>query len=158
MDHHTTDNAYDIYIYLHVMGSFGGSEVVVVVKWILVVIGEILLYVVAICGVLKVSCFMYSMYTFTMGWGSGFLYDDVIKLKHFLRYWPFVRGIHRSPANSPHIGQWRGAFMFPLICAWINAWVNNREAGDLRRYRDHYDVNVMYGGYMWCPESFTFQV
>ena len=33
--------------------------------------------------------------------------------------------------------------MFSLICVWINGWVNNREAGDLRRYRDHYDVPVM---------------
>ena len=33
--------------------------------------------------------------------------------------------------------------MFSLICAWINGWVNNCEAGDLRRHRDHYDVNVM---------------
>ena len=30
-----------------------------------------------------------------------------------------------------------------LICAWINAWVNNREAGDLRLHRGHYDVIVM---------------
>ena len=30
--------------------------------------------------------------------------------KHFPRYWPFVRGIHRSPLNSPHKGQWGGAF------------------------------------------------
>ena len=30
-----------------------------------------------------------------------------------------------------------------LICAWINDWVNNREAGDLRRHRGHYDVNVI---------------
>ena len=37
-------------------------------------------------------------------------HDDVIKWKHFQRYWPFVRGIHRSPVNSPHKGQWRGAF------------------------------------------------
>ena len=29
-------------------------------------------------------------------------HDDVIKWKHFPRYWPFMRGIHRSPANSPH--------------------------------------------------------
>ena len=29
-------------------------------------------------------------------------HDDVIKWKHFPRYWPFVRGIHRSPVNSPH--------------------------------------------------------
>ena len=30
------------------------------------------------------------------------LHDDVIKWKHFPRYWPFVWGIHRSPVNSPH--------------------------------------------------------
>ena len=70
-------------------------------------------------------------------------HDDVMKWKHFPRYWPFVRGIHRSPVNSPHKGQWRGALMFYLICAWINGWVNNREAGDLRRHRAHYDVIVM---------------
>ena len=52
-------------------------------------------------------------------------------------------GVHRSPVNSPHKGQWRGALMFSLICVWINDWVNNREAGDLRRYRAHYDVIVM---------------
>ena len=70
-------------------------------------------------------------------------HDDVIKLKHLPRYWPIVRGIHRSPVNSPHKGQWRGALMFSLICAWINAWVNTREAGDLRCHRAHYDVTVM---------------
>ena len=43
-------------------------------------------------------------------------HDDVIKWKHFPRNWPFVR----SPVNSPHKGQWRGALMFSLICAWIN--------------------------------------
>ena len=47
------------------------------------------------------------------------------------------------PVNSPHKGQWRGALVFSLICVWINGWVNNREAGDLRRYRAHYDVTVM---------------
>ena len=64
-----------------------------------------------------------------------FTYDDVIKWKHFPRYWPFVPGIHRSPVNSPHKGQWRGALMFNLVCVWINGWVNNRETGDLRPYR-----------------------
>ena len=48
-----------------------------------------------------------------------------------------------APVNSPHKGQWRGALMFSLICTWINGWVNNREAGDLRRYRNHYDVILM---------------
>ena len=70
-------------------------------------------------------------------------HDDVIKWKHFPLYWPFVRGIHRSLVNSPHKDQWRGALMFLLICAWINDWVNNREAGDLRRHQTHCDVTVM---------------
>ena len=54
-----------------------------------------------------------------------------------------MRGIHPSPVISPHNGQWRGALMFSLISARINGWVNNREAGDLRRHRAHYDVIVM---------------
>ena len=70
-------------------------------------------------------------------------HDDLIKWKHFPRYWPFVRGIHRSPVISPNRDQWRGALMFSLICVWINGWVNNREAGDWRRYRAYYDVIVM---------------
>ena len=74
-------------------------------------------------------------------------HDDVIKWKHFPRYWPFVREIHWSPVNSPHKGQWRGALMFSLICVWINGWVNSVEAGDLRRYRAHYDVTVKYRYY-----------
>ena len=76
--------------------------------------------------------------------GRPSTHDDVIKWKHFPRYWPFVRGIHRSPVNSPHKGQWRGALMFSLICARVNGWVNNGEAGDFRRHRTHYDVIVIY--------------
>ena len=63
--------------------------------------------------------------------------------QHFPRYWPFVRGIHRSPVNSPHKGQWRRALIFYLICAWTNGSVSNRDAGDLRRHRAHYDVILM---------------
>ena len=74
---------------------------------------------------------------------NKYFHDDVIKWKHFPRNWPFVREIHRSPVNFPHKGQWRGALMFSLIYAWINDWVNNREAGDLRRQHGHYDVIVM---------------
>ena len=68
--------------------------------------------------------------------------DDDIRWKRFSRYWPFVRVIHRSLV-TPRKGQWRGILMFSLICAWINGWVNNREAGDLRRHCAHYDVTVM---------------
>ena len=69
--------------------------------------------------------------------------DDVIKWKHFLRYWPFVRGFHQSLVNFPHKGQWRAALMFSMICVRINGWVNNRMADDLRRYCVHYDVIVI---------------
>ena len=75
-------------------------------------------------------------------------HDDVIKWKHFPRNWPFVREIHRSPVNFPHKGQWRGALMFSLNYAWINDWVNNREAGDLRRQHGHYDVIVMFASHV----------
>ena len=84
-------------------------------------------------------------------------HDDVIKWKHFPRYWPFVREIHRSPVNFPHKGQWRGALMFALIYVWIIGWVNNREAGDLRRNHTHYDVMVMIWLhsilYYWVPQD-----
>ena len=50
-------------------------------------------------------------------------HDDVIKWNHFPCYW--------------HKSQWRWALMFSLIYAWIKDWVNNREAGDLRRHRGH---------------------
>ena len=81
-------------------------------------------------------------------------HDDVIKWKHFPRYWPFVREIHRSPVNFPHKGQWRGALMFTLICARMNGWVNNREAGDLRRYLVHYDVIVMMSLNKICHKNY----
>ena len=54
------------------------------------------------------------------------------------------------PVNSPHNGQWRRALMLSLICVWINDWVNNHEAGDLRRHRGHYDVNVMWRWFIVC--------
>ena len=70
-------------------------------------------------------------------------HEDIIKWKHFPRYWPFVGGIHWSLVNSPYKGQWSGALMFSLICDWIYGWVNNGEACDLRRHHAHYDVTVM---------------
>ena len=75
------------------------------------------------------------------------------EMETFPRYWPFVRGIHRSMANSAHKGQWCGALMFSLTSAWINGWVNNREAGDSRRQRSHYNVIVM--AHRWLPRGLT---
>ena len=48
-----------------------------------------------------------------------------------------------------HKGQWGRALMFSSICAWINSWVNNRDAGNLNRHRAHYDVSVMF------PDAFS---
>ena len=73
---------------------------------------------------------------------DGMVHEDVIKWKHLPCYWPFVQGNDRSPGNSPHKGQWRGALITSLIGVWINGWGNNREAGDLRRNRAHCDVIV----------------
>ena len=44
--------------------------------------------------------------------GELVIQGDVNKWKHFPRNWTFVRGIHRSPVNSPHKGQWREALCF----------------------------------------------
>ena len=65
------------------------------------------------------------------------------QMKTFSVLLAFVQGIHRSPVNSPQKGQWRGVLIFSLICARINGWVNNRDAGDLRRRCAHSDVTVM---------------
>ena len=53
--------------------------------------------------------------------------------------------------NSPVTGEFpaqrpvtRSFDVFFYICARINGWVNNGEAGDLRRYCAHYDVTVMW--------------
>ena len=75
-------------------------------------------------------------------------HDDAIKSKRFPRYCPFVRGIHRSPVDSPHKGQWRGALMFSLICTWTNSWANNGDAGDFRRHRVHYNNTVTKQGHL----------
>ena len=94
----------------------------------------------------ELSCLHVSISEWHSGHTSNicsFNHEDFIKWKHFPRYWPFVRGIHRSAVNYPHKGQWRGALMFSFICDWINVSVNNREAGDLRRHRAHCDAIVM---------------
>ena len=77
-------------------------------------------------------------------WRIFAVHDVVIKWKPFPRHWPIVRGIHQSLVNSPHKGQWRGALVFSLICAWTNGWINHWDAGYLWRHRAHYDGTVIY--------------
>ena len=58
----------------------------------------------------------------------------------FPRYWPFLRGIHRSPVESPHKGQWRGILVFSLICAWKTV---EQTTETPMISGAHYDVTVM---------------
>ena len=62
-----------------------------------------------------------------------------------LKQWHWILDVikYLSPVNSSHKGQRPGALMFSLISVWINSYITNREAGDFRRYRAHYDVIVM---------------
>ena len=49
--------------------------------------------------------------------------------KRVLHYWPFVRGIHRSPVDSPHKGPFMRYFYY-----WPEQTIEQTVAGDLRRY------------------------
>ena len=73
-------------------------------------------------------------------------HDDVIKWKNFPRYWPFVWGLHRSPVNSPHKGHVTRSFTVSFDLRLNKRLSNNREDGDLRRHRAHYDATVMVYG------------
>ena len=69
--------------------------------------------------------------------GYCIIWTDLGKFSHWIFH------LLLWPVNSPHKGQWSGALMFPLICAWINVWGNNHESGDFRPHRAHYDVIVV---------------
>ena len=71
-------------------------------------------------------------------WVNFLFHDDAIKRS-------IVQVTGLCPVNYTHKGQWLGASMFTFFCAWTNGWGNNRDAGDLRRHRAHYDGTVM------CP-------
>ena len=85
-------------------------------------------------------------------------HDDVIKWKHFPRYWPFVRGIHWSPLNSRHKVQWRRALMFTLICppnkrlskqSW-GWWFEMPSCSLWRHFNGHAD---QWMDHYWHPKS-----
>ena len=92
-------------------------------------------------AVFVAPCYRYTGGIVLVDWGNQeyTFRDDVIKRKHFPRYWPFVRGIHRYP-QKPETRSFDVFFDLRLK----NGWVNNRNAGDLRRHCAHFDVTVMY--------------
>ena len=78
------------------------------------------------------------------------VYHHDVKWKHFPRYRPFVCGEFTGHRWIPRKGQWRRALLLFFMGAWINGWVNDREAGNLRRQRAHYDVTVMCASWDLC--------
>ena len=77
------------------------------------------------------------------------------QMETFSAYCPFVRGIHQTPVNSPHKGQWRGALMLSLIGAQINGWANNGDAGDLRPSSSLWRHCNEYFS-IYCPNDFEY--
>ena len=61
-------------------------------------------------------------------------HDDIIKCTHLPRQWPFVRGIHRSPVDSPHKGHVTGTFDVPFLLIRTDGWTNTRLTGNSRRH------------------------
>ena len=82
-------------------------------------------------------------------WG----HNNVIKWKHFRVTGHLCREF-TGQRWIPHTKVIDVELWFFFICVWINDWVNNREAGDVRRYRAHYDVIVIWA--MFTPEELWF--
>ena len=82
------------------------------------------------------------------------------QMEHFRRYWPFMQGIRSSPVNSLHNGQWRGAFMFSLICAWKKRlskqswgwWFETPSCPLWRHCNDHLHYKCIPGFLLSCVE------
>ena len=142
---------------LFLLSSYLFSMIILIFWWALFVWKE--------CGVLSIEyCHLRVYAAFIASVTAWITHERLFKsspchwtwwrhqMETFSALLAFVRGLHRSPANSLHKGQWRGALMFYLICAWINDWVNNRAAGDLRRHRAHHDVIVMETAWSKCRE------
>ena len=78
-----------------------------------------------------------------------------IEMETFSALLALCAGNSPVPMNSPHKGQLRGTLMFSLICAWINGWVNNREAGAVRRQLSRWLWSVVrtVTNHRWFPPS-----
>ena len=97
--------------------------------------GNPLIFFVVIFGYLFRSMSKESLSSYSSDWYRDWILTDI------------------EIVNSPHKGQWREALLSSLLGAWINDWVNNCDAGDLRRHSVHYDVTVMQKGSIVDPQK-----
>ena len=94
-----------------------------------------------ICGISIALILLLFFFTCALGKVSSYKLYHMMTLSNGNIF--RVTGPSRSPVNSPHKGQWCGALMFALKCAWTNGRVNYRDAANLRRQRAYYNVTVM---------------
>ena len=60
--------------------------------------------------------------------------DVMVDMERCLHDWPFMRGIHRWPVDSPCKGPVIESFDVSLLLAWMYCCTNSRFAGDFRRH------------------------
>ena len=155
-----------VWIIIKIMGSWGAPDLV----HALIMRTTIWNMISAYCGLNKDGCLWQTPYSYTFTFFISIeifwcLNEDKSRfrqlclveqvIRHWLNTWwrhqkeTFSALLTICAGNSPTIDEFTSqrpvtrALMFSLICASINVWVNNREAGDLRRHQAHYDVNIM---------------
>ena len=79
------------------------------------------------------------------------LHDDIIKWKNCLRYWPFVKGIHRWPVDFLHKGQWRRALSF----LW---WAHEHTVGQPIETPMIWDAIALIVTSLWCQRTVQLMV
>ena len=62
---------------------------------------------------------------------------DVMKWKHFPRYWSFLCVCGGGGGGGG------GGIHWPPVDSQTNGWANNRDIGNFRRHSTHYDITVM---------------
>ena len=63
--------------------------------------------------------------------------------RHQMETFSALLALFAGNSRAPYKGQWQGALMFYLLCAWTNGSVNYRDMGELRCHCAHYDITVM---------------
>ena len=129
------------------MGKVDTSDLMMIITWAIDILKQI--------SVKDVPMNNYELLnlqacSFNVVWNRGCTqsHDDVIKWKHFPRYWPFVRGIH--PAQSP-VRQSFDVFFDLRPNIWLSKQSPHVQSfdvffdlhGDLKSHPAHYDVIVM---------------
>ena len=121
----------------------GSYDITVMTLKVFVNIGMMVIYITNIVSYKYVHG-SYRYYGFVLGLSLAFLKLFYRRrgrdMETFSALLAICAGNSPVPGEFPHKGKWRGALIFSLLCVWINGWVKNCEAGDLGRYRAHYDV------------------